>query len=58
MQNDDIYISFTKHPSKLTSRIARICASSVVVVINVLMLYDSWEFHVIQIFACQKFHLF
>ena len=39
--------SFTKHSSKLAPREAGIRVSGVVVVVDMLVLYDSGEFHIV-----------
>lgn len=43
----DKLLSLAKHPSKLASREAGIRVSSMVVVVDMFVLDDSWEFYIV-----------
>ena len=51
-------LSLAKHSAKFTPRIAWIGAADVVIIVDMFVANDPWEFHIAQIFSCQKFHLF
>jgi hypothetical protein len=50
--------SFSEKLSLVVSAVARISNSFMIIVVNVLMSDDSWEFDMMKFFGLQKTHLF